>query len=88
LWKARHTAYYAYLAQYPGKRAFTTDVCVPLSRLVEVIGKARQEMDKLELNGSILGHVGEGNFHCLLACTEEDKERMDKISEFSDRLVR
>lgn len=52
LWKARHTAYYACLAQRPGFRGFSTDVCVPLSRLVEVIGEAKKEMDRLDLRSN------------------------------------
>ncbi|KAI6217757.1 FAD-binding PCMH-type domain-containing protein [Aphelenchoides fujianensis] len=88
LWKARHTAYYAVLAQKPGARGFSTDVCVPLSRLVEVVRKAHDEMAALRLKGAIVGHVGEGNFHCLFACSEENVEEMRTIWRFSDRLIK
>lgn len=53
-----------------------------------MIEKARQEMDSLKLDGCIVGHVGEGNFHCLFPCMEEDEEEMRRVWEFSDRLVK
>ena len=37
LWHARHNALYAALALRPGAQAWTTDVCVPISRLAECI---------------------------------------------------
>src|SRR5512147_327805 len=37
LWAARHNAYFACLQLKPGCRSFTTDVCVPISRLAECI---------------------------------------------------
>ena len=37
LWRARHDTLYAALALRPGARAWTTDVCVPISRLAECI---------------------------------------------------
>ncbi|KAI6185655.1 FAD-binding PCMH-type domain-containing protein [Aphelenchoides besseyi] len=88
LWKARHTAYYATLAQRPNSYGFSTDVCVPLSRLVEVVKQAQKEMENLSLKGTIVGHVGEGNFHCLFACSEVEVEEMRRIWEFSDKIVK
>src|SRR4029453_13771000 len=35
LWTARHNAYYATVASRPGARAWTTDICVPISTLAE-----------------------------------------------------
>lgn len=71
LWDARHTAYYAALAQYPGKQGLTTDVCVPISRLADSISAIQCEMQNSLLNSPVLGHVGDGNFH-LIFCVDTD----------------
>lgn len=41
----------------------STDVAVPLSRLADIIEVSKKEMDDLGLFASILGHIGDGNFH-------------------------
>lgn len=63
LWKARHAAYYASKACYPGKQAFATDACVPISRLADCVLEAKADADATGLIAPIVGHVGDGNFH-------------------------
>ncbi len=66
LWTARHNAYFAGLQLRPGCKSNTTDVCVPLSRLAESIDLATQELAKASFPSTIVGHVGDGNFHVLM----------------------
>ena len=63
LWQARHRAYFAGMAAYPGRRTVTTDACVPISRLAEAIGESVSEADASGLPYYIVGHVGDGNYH-------------------------
>ncbi|CAI2354719.1 unnamed protein product [Caenorhabditis sp. 36 PRJEB53466] len=88
LWTARHNAYYAALAMRPGTRGFTTDVCVPISKLADVISETRVDLDEHQILGTVVGHVGDGNFHVILPTIEEDKTEHRKIQAFSDRLVK
>lgn len=75
LWSARKTAFWSMLAQKksPTDKVWTTDVAVPLSRLPEIIMAAKQDIVESGLMGSILGHVGDGNFHALLLFPEEKR---------------
>jgi D-lactate dehydrogenase (cytochrome) len=84
LWKARHDVYYAARALRPGSDVLTTDVCVPISRLAECIVATRAELDKASFPATIVGHVGDGNFHvqCMLA-----PEEADEVEAFAARLV-
>jgi D-lactate dehydrogenase (cytochrome) len=66
LWKARHDAWFASKALKPGSEAFATDACVPISRLADAIGEARELAASAGLIAPIVGHVGDGNFHMLL----------------------
>jgi len=66
LWTARHDAYFAGLALKPGAQALTTDVCVPVSNLAQCISRTHQALEDSALIGTILGHVGDGNYHTLI----------------------
>ena len=48
LWQARHNAYYATVASRPGARAWTTDVCVPISHLAECILETQDDLQDAE----------------------------------------
>jgi D-lactate dehydrogenase (cytochrome) len=66
LWAARHAAYRAILASRPGAKAVVTDVCVPISALAQAVEETRADIAASGLEGPILGHVGDGNFHAIL----------------------
>ena len=66
LWKARNSAYYASKACYPGKEAFATDACVPISRLADCVLESKADADATGLISPIVGHVGDGNFHLTI----------------------
>ena len=45
LWRARHDSYYASLALRPGAKAWTTDACVPISRLADCIVESKRDLE-------------------------------------------
>lgn len=82
LWKARHNAYWASLGLRPGAKGISTDVCVPISRLAEIVGAAQQRLEELGFIAPIVGHVGDGNFHSLVLVNEDSPEEMAKAEGF------
>jgi D-lactate dehydrogenase (cytochrome) len=52
LWHARHKLYYASLALRPGCRSVITDVCVPISRLPEMIEITRKDFNEAGIEGN------------------------------------
>lgn len=68
LWSARKEALWSVVAmkRRPGDHVWTTDVAVPVSRLAEIIGQTQEDIRKSGLLGTIVGHVGDGNFHTFL----------------------
>ena len=87
LWAARHNAYFACLALKPGCRSFTTDVCVPISRLAECIDETIADTAKSFLPAPILGHVGDGNFHCAILADPEDPREVEEAERLNGRIV-
>jgi D-lactate dehydrogenase (cytochrome) len=58
---------------------------VPLSRVPELVAYTQEVLAEMGLEGSIVGHVGDGNFHAQVATPREEYAR---AQEFSGRLVR
>jgi D-lactate dehydrogenase (cytochrome) len=64
LWDARHQAAFALAAAAPpGMKFKATDVCVPISELPGAVRHARGLAEEHGLAASIIGHVGDGNYH-------------------------
>jgi D-lactate dehydrogenase (cytochrome) len=87
LWQARHNAFYAALALRPGSKAWTTDVCVPISRLAECILETRRDVQRSQLVAPLMGHVGDGNFHLVFVLDPDKPEELAEAAEINGRLV-
>ncbi len=80
LWSARKEALWSMLAlKEEGQEVWSTDVAVPLSRLPDIIEISKKEMDELGLFASILGHVGDGNFHESVLYDNTNPEERAKV---------
>ncbi|HYF18567.1 MAG TPA: FAD-linked oxidase C-terminal domain-containing protein [Ramlibacter sp.] len=88
LWTPRHRAYFACLQLRPGSRCLTTDACVPISRLADCIDETVRDVQASGLVAPVFGHVGDGNFHCLLLLDPRDADENARAEAVSQRLVR
>lgn len=82
LWKARHDLYWAALQLRPGAEGISTDMCVPISRLAEAVTGAQAKAAELDLLSPIVGHVGDGNFHCLVLIDMDNVEEVARAEAF------
>ncbi len=65
LWSARKEALWSVMAKRRDEsdHVWTTDVAVPISRLPDIIEQTKEDMSSSGLLATIVGHVGDGNFH-------------------------
>src|SRR5258708_22241573 len=87
LLQARHDAYWAVKNLRPGAGVVATGRCVTISRLAECVVQTEQDLARLNLRSPIVGHVGDGNFHCSLLCDLADRDEMARGEDFMHRLV-
>ncbi|KAJ3895241.1 FAD-linked oxidase-like protein [Lentinula edodes] len=78
LWSTRKNALYACLALVNGSRAWSTDVCVPVSKLSELVYETKKDLASTGLVAPIAGHAGDGNFHASLLISNEEELRIAK----------
>jgi D-lactate dehydrogenase (cytochrome) len=87
LWRARHDAFWAALALRPGSTAWTTDVCVPISRLAQCILETRADLQASSLLAPLVGHVGDGNFHLIFVLDPNNAAEFAEAKAINSRLV-
>jgi D-lactate dehydrogenase (cytochrome) len=87
LWQARHDAFWATKSLVPGKDAFATDVCVPISRLAECVTETQADLAANNLYGPIVGHVGDGNFHVVMFCDRSDAAEVKRVKDVYGRMI-
>jgi D-lactate dehydrogenase (cytochrome) len=87
LWRARHDAVYAVKALREGGQLWTTDVCVPISRLAECITETQKDLAASFLPAPIVGHAGDGNFHVSFVLNPSDHREMTEAELLNERVV-
>ncbi|WP_062234723.1 FAD-binding oxidoreductase [Fictibacillus sp. FJAT-27399] len=87
LWEARHHLSYAFRHGSPGKHIEGTDVCVPLSCLADSIEHARKKMEEADIDGAVIGHIGDGNYHTLLVIDPDDPNDRKQAHEINKAIV-
>jgi len=87
LWSARHNAYFAAHALVPGAKILVTDVCVPISRLAECISQTKNDLAHVSFPATIVGHVGDGNFHVLCVLDPNQPAQFEEADRFAEQTV-
>lgn len=87
LWSARHSVYFASRAVRPGSEVLSTDVCVPISRLADCITETKSDLATCSFPATIVGHVGDGNFHVLCMIDPRNKAELEEAGRFAERTV-
>ncbi|KAJ0377010.1 hypothetical protein COL26b_004678 [Colletotrichum chrysophilum] len=78
LWSARKEALWSTMAvKREGDHVWTGDVAVPMSRLPDIIEETKEALAKTGLFGTIVGHVGDGNFHTILLYNDQERKRAE-----------
>ncbi len=87
LWQARHDAYPACRRLRPGNLAFSTDVCVPISRLAECIAETNEDVAQASTPVALFGHVGDGNFHLVVLIDPHNPADVEEADALNQRVV-
>ncbi|CAG2171254.1 unnamed protein product, partial [Oppiella nova] len=87
LWKARHELYYSCKALVPNSTALITDVCVPISKLTEMIVKTKELIASEGVLGPMFGHVGDGNFHTILVFNRDNDEELVRVKRVATKMA-
>jgi D-lactate dehydrogenase (cytochrome) len=87
LWLARHNVLYATVASRPGAKPWTSDVCVPISRLSECILETQDDLRRSEIVAPLVGHAGDGNFHLIFMVDTDDAAELERVKAANSRLV-
>ncbi|MFJ5777063.1 FAD-binding oxidoreductase [Streptomyces sp. NPDC093094] len=86
LWQARHDAWWAVHALFPGRSGIPTDVCVPVSGLAEIVAATEEDVAASGLDAALVGHVGDGNFHLLIMIDPDDPAAVRRAAQLTERL--
>ncbi|KAI9805984.1 MAG: hypothetical protein M1825_000598 [Sarcosagium campestre] len=81
LWSARKEALWSVMAKRRDEsdHVWTTDVAVPISRLPDIIEETKEDIQRSGLLATIVGHVGDGNFHSILLFNDAERKTAEAV---------
>jgi D-lactate dehydrogenase (cytochrome) len=88
LWQARWDVYYSVKALNNNGRVYSTDVCVPISKITECVKFAEEKAKEFGVRAPMVGHMGDGNFHVVLPYDPTKKEMYKQLRAFNGTLIR
>ncbi|KAJ5747108.1 uncharacterized protein N7511_008804 [Penicillium nucicola] len=89
LWAARKEALWTMTSIKPeGHGLWSTDVAVPISRLAEIIELSKKDAESLGVFASIVGHVGDGNFHEAMMYDPQNVAQKAAVKDAAYKMVR
>ncbi len=88
LWQARWDVYYSVKALNDNGRVYSTDVCVPISKITECVKFAEEKAKEYGVRAPMVGHMGDGNFHVVLPYDPAKKEMYKQLRAFNSSLIR
>ncbi|KAL4784141.1 hypothetical protein BJX76DRAFT_357343 [Aspergillus varians] len=87
-WAARKEALWTMTSIKPeGHSIWSTDVAVPISRLAEIIDISKKEGAELGVFASIVGHVGDGNFHEALIYDPKNETHVAAVKQAVHNMI-
>lgn len=87
LWEARKHAFWAAQTFEENKEIMATDVAVPISQLADCIMETKKDLDKSFLFAPIVGHVGDGNFHTVIAFDPNNPDESEEAHRLNRKMV-
>ncbi len=87
LWEARKVALWSAAAMDTSRKILTTDVCVPLSRLPDLMANFEDRVAGSPLSTYAVGHVGDGNVHHFIAFNTEVEEEVKEAKALNAFLI-
>ena len=88
IWMMRRRSLWSTQKLRPGSKIYITDVCVPISHLTTSLKEVKEDIKKTGITATIVGHVGDGNYHLFICVDHNNKEEMKKVEELHERLVK
>ncbi|KAA8493553.1 D-lactate dehydrogenase cytochrome, mitochondrial [Porphyridium purpureum] len=87
LWRIRKVAYWNTYSLRSGCEVWTTDVCVPISRLAECIEQSRSDFAQAGLIAPVVAHAGDGNFHFFILFDPANSAEVELAASVNRKMV-